>query len=147
MCDPITAILGLVGGVVQGIGAAQQVQQQQLQADMQAKAQERQAEGARMEGGYNYARKGDEMKRLQGAQRAAFSANGIDQDAGSAGDVQYDADKEMTRERTLIATNAQNEALNHMIDAKNTRDSAPKNSSVALAFVGPVIRTASSFIA
>jgi hypothetical protein len=136
MCGPIAAVLG---GVISGIGAAMQVKQQQNQANMQADFEKRDAEIERMRGAYEGARKGDEIKRVRGAQRAAFIANGIDADAGSAEAVRMDSDTEMELDRRAIAANSANAASTKEYQSKITRASAPSGAAAALAFVAPVI--------
>lgn len=146
MCLPaIGAIVGLVGSVVSGIGAAGQMEQQAENNRAQAKMQERQAEIDTATGEYEATRTKDVVKRTTGAQRAGFSANGLGLQ-GSAADVIADTTQEGALDVAAIKWNSTLKADNSKYEAKISRMNAEGASRAAgLAFLAPVLGGVAKF--
>jgi hypothetical protein len=142
MCLPV---LGLIGGVVSGIGAAMGANAEAASLEGQAKFKERQAVMEREAGGAKARQIQGQVDRTSGAQRAGFAANGIAL-SGSAEDVLIDSAEEGALDvatvrwnSNLAADNLKYQAKMDRMNAKTARRSAP------LAFLSPVISGAASF--
>jgi hypothetical protein len=142
MCLPV---LGLIGGVVSGIGAAMGANAEAAGLEGQAKFKERQAIMEREAGGAKARQIQGQVDRTSGAQRAGFAANGIAL-SGSAEDVLIDSAEEGALDvatvrwnSALAADNLKYQAKMDRMNAKTARRSAP------LAFLSPVISGAASF--
>src|SRR5689334_22041595 len=88
--DMCMAAIGLIGSVVQGIGAMQQSQAQAAEYKARALMNKRQAQIERIKGSYEAARIGDKGQRTFATQRAAFAEAGV-RPEGSVADVITDS--------------------------------------------------------
>jgi hypothetical protein len=139
------AVLGLLGGVVSGVGAAMGMNAEAAGLDAQSKFKKRQA-AMETEAGAAKARQiQGEVDRTAGAQRAGFAANGIAL-SGSAEDVILDSAEEGALDvatvrwnSKLASDNLRYSAKIDKMNAKSTRKAAP------LAFIAPVLSSAASF--
>jgi len=129
MCSPVAmGIMSLAGGVMQGMGAAQQL-------EAQAQTHANNAEVARMEqmethiaGAYQMSRLMDEAKRIGGANRAAVAEGGLAM-SGSAADVVLDTEREIALDHDAIRFNSDIEQ-GHL---QMTRETEMKSSADARA--------------
>lgn len=143
MCVP--AVVGILGGVVSGVGAAMGAQAQAASLEGQANFKDRQALMETQAGAYKAQRTQDEVDRTLGAQRAGFSANGVGL-TGSAADVIVDTAEEGALDVAAIRWNSQlasdnlrYEAKMDRMNAKTTRRSAP------IAFLAPTLSGIASY--
>lgn len=87
MCHPaVGAVFGLLGGVMQGVGGAQQHETNADSYDLQAAGLTRDIKVERQSSAYAIAAKRMEVKKTLGNARAGFAANGLAL-SGSAADV------------------------------------------------------------
>lgn len=142
MCLPV---LGIIGGVVSGIGAAMGAKAQAASLDAQADMKDRQAIMEREAGGVQAQRVQDQVNRTAGAQRAGFAGSGIAL-TGSAADVVLETAEEGALDvatvrwnSALRADNLKYEAKIDRMNAKTTRRSAP------LAFLAPTLSGLASY--
>lgn len=138
-------VMGLIGGVVQGIGAMQAANDAAESHEMNAKAMEERAIQQRIQGAYQGARVTEKAARIGGQQRAAAAEGGIAM-TGSAADVAEDTGQELDLEVAAVlwnsqaaATQSQNQAAVERTNAASARRSAP------LAFLSPVLGAAARF--
>lgn len=139
------AVLGLLGGVVSGIGAAMGANAEAASLDAQAGFKKRQA-GMEIEAGAAKAREVQgQVDRTSGAQRAGFAANGLAL-TGSAEDVLLDSAEEGALDVATVRWNSRLASDNlhysakiDKMNAKSTRKTAP------LAFLAPVLSSAATF--
>lgn len=143
MCDPvIMGALSIAGGVMQGVGAAQQMKAQAQSHANEAEMKELQKHQEHMASAYKMARLTDEAKRIGGQQRAAMVEGGLAQ-TGSAMDVAMDTANEIDLDLAAIRFNANlvenNLELGRKMDLKKSADA---NSAVGLAFLTPILGAA-----
>jgi hypothetical protein len=134
MCSPAISIgLQVVGAVTSFLGARQEGQQQQNQANYQAAiarnnaqiAQNnkitalRLAEDARKRGEAEAQTFSERVRRLQGTQRATLAANGVLVDSGSALDITQETAETGQLDALTIRSNAEREALGFQNQAVN----------------------------
>lgn len=137
MCGPM---LGLMGGVMQGIAAAQQAKVQAANFKMQQLAAERDAKIIREKGAYQAARTVERGKQLIGRQVAAYSASGFDPSTGTpletisrvGGEIGLD----IAAARWGHAREIENKQYEGKIAGMNAKSA---QSSVGLAFLTPII--------
>lgn len=133
MCDLGLALT--IGATL--IGAGGQIQQAQATAkanrynaevqDMNARLSERRARDAIERGAQEEQRKRFEISRLQGQQRAAMAANGVDLTFGSPLDTIVDTATLGELDALTIRQNSYREAYDHRVDAVNRRAGANLN--------------------
>lgn len=138
------AVLGILGGVVSGIGAAMGAKAEAASLEAQAAFKDRQAGIEKQVGAYKAARTQDQVDRTLGSQRAGFAANGI-----SGGSVEDTIDDTATEgaldvaairwNSNLAADNLKYQAKMDRMNAKTTRRSA------SLAFIAPVLGSVAQF--
>lgn len=148
MClDPISlAVVGLAGGVVQGIGAASQANTQAASDNMQADALDSQIDTTQKTADYNVNQAKDTLATTLGAQRAGYAANGIDSSTGSALDVQRDSAESGALDVASIRWNATVDVNNLKYQQAVLRSNASAASASApLAFLSPVIGSVAKF--
>lgn len=87
----VLAILGVISAVVSAAGAVYSGQQQKKAADYNADVNKKNAETAQQQAMFDAEQQRAQNRKLLGAQRAAYSASGIDPDGGSPIDVQRDS--------------------------------------------------------
>lgn len=133
------AAVSLIGAVVQGIGAKAGVDQEAANLRSQQEAQKRQAGIQQTTGAYRAARKQEEVQRVLGQNRAAYSGSGVAL-SGSAADVIADSATEGELDVQAIRWNSGMEADTQRHNAKVSGASAKAVQSTAgLAFLTPVI--------
>ena len=93
-----------------------------------------------MRGAREGAIKRDEITRIEGAQRAAYVANGLDLTSGSSTDVMTDTAKEGNMEVAQIIWDGNRRADNENEQAKLSRSKKVSGAAMALGFVSPVIK-------
>lgn len=141
----IAPIIGLAGAVVQGIGAANDMGVQQQQAEMQAELQRREARVQRDTSVFEAQRTQDKIDRTLGAQRAGFTANGINL-SGSAADVMDDSATEGALDVAAIRWNSAVRENKTLFESRiSDYNAAAAGRARPLAFIGPVISGAARF--
>lgn len=139
------AAIGLIGAVVQGIGAVAQGNAQAdaevRQHNMNAEAQTRQAAINQTTAAYQAQRKRDEVERNLGAARAAAAGSGLALD-GSVMDVIGESAVEGEMDIQAIRWNGGMEADTNRQNAAVSRSNAQfadSNRPTALTFLSPVL--------
>lgn len=142
MCLPV---LGIVGGVVSGIGAAMGAKAEAASLDAQADFKDRQA-GMELEAGAVEGRRiQGQVDRVSGAQRAGFAANGIAL-SGSAEDVLIDSAEEGALDVATVRWNSKLAADNLKYQAKVDRMNAKTSRRAApIAFLAPALGGLASY--
>lgn len=87
----IAAILAVIGAVVSAAGTVMQGNAAVKAADFNTDVAKKNADAAAQQAAFDAEQTRDKNKRVLAAQRAAYSASGIDPDAGTAIDVQADS--------------------------------------------------------
>lgn len=130
MCT-IMAAIGLVGTAVSAMGAIQQAKAASAAAnynakvaDMNAKISERRSEDALERGRQAEQRKRLEVAQIQGKQRAAMAANGVDLGFGAPLDTLIDTATMGEMDALTVRQNAAREAYDFRVDASNGRAEA-----------------------
>jgi hypothetical protein len=129
MCDPATiAILGTtvsaMGSITAGIAAQRQGQFQAKVAEQNAKMADESARDAIEQGKRDNLLHYRRQAQLQGTQRAAMAANGIDLSFGSALNVQGDTKMIGREDADAISENAMRASRGYSIEAINYRGQA-----------------------
>lgn len=139
------AMLGLIGGVIQGIGAAAQASQQAANYQAQSQMEERQAVLEREAGRYKGDRQQDNVNRALGSQRAGYAASGLAL-TGTPGEVISETATEGAMDVAAIRWNSGLASENMMYKSKVSKMNADSaSSSVGLAFLTPVIGSFAKF--
>lgn len=146
MCNPAAvAVLGIAGGVLQGIGGASQRMNNATSYELTAKGIDRDIGAEREATAYTIARTRDGIARTQGQARAGYSANGLAL-SGSAADVLHESavEGELDLQAIQWSSDEKIKGLEYQRDvalhnAKTERAAAP------LAFITPVISGAARF--
>ena len=137
MCGPM---LGLMGGVMQGIAAAQQAKVQAANFKIQQLAAERDKKVLREKSSFQGARTLEKGKQVVNQQIAAFSASGFDPSTGTpletisrvGGEIGLD----IAAARWGHAREIENKQYEGKIAGMNAKSA---QSSVGLAFLTPII--------
>ena len=144
MCNPT---LLLIGSMVQGVGAMNQMQAQADSYDAQADLSTKQGRDALVVGKHRAKRAEDDARRVGGQQRAAFAEGGLDVSSGSAYEVQQASAQEADLDIAAIlwSTNAEMDSKKYESgiykqNAKSARAAAP------MAFLSPILKQAPNFI-
>jgi len=166
-------VMGLVGGLIQGIGAMQSANAAAQGHMMQSQAYEMQAQAAEMQarqlrekaiqqrisGAYQGQRKTEEAKRIGGQQRAAHAEGGLHL-TGSAADVAFDTGQELDLDIAAILWNSKVAAQQSEAEAAvmsynadimrfnagiEVANAESARSAGPLAFLAPVLSSAASF--
>lgn len=139
------AAIGLIGAVVQGIGAMQAQNQEAANLQAQAEAQRRQAAIQQTTGAYQADRKREEVERALGAQRAAYAGSGVAL-SGTPETVIAESAQEGALDIAAIRWNSGMEADTQRhnsrvseISASNAKKAAP------IAFISPVLGGVAKF--
>ena len=131
--------VGLLGGVMQGIGAAQGRMDNAASLDATAEGIDRDIKAERESSAYEVARTTDMVKRTLGSQRAGFTANGISL-SGSAADVLESTATEGDLDIAAIRWNSQSKQDSMGFQRDVTRVNAGRERAAApLAFISPVL--------
>lgn len=130
MCDLMvaltlgSAVLGAAGQIQQGQAAAAASNYNAQVADMNAKLSERRARDAIERGQLDEQRKRQEVAQIQGQQRAAMAANGVDLSFGSPLNIIVDTATMGEIDALTIRSSAAREAYDFDVDAVNRRADA-----------------------
>ncbi len=146
MCTPVAlGVIGITGGLMQGVGAYQQQMTNAANYTMQANGIERDIKAEQYASAYEIARTRETVGKTLGAARAGFAANGLAL-SGSAADVLADTATEGDLDVASIRWNSQVKVDNLKYEktvakanAKSSRAAAP------LAFIAPVLGSAARF--
>lgn len=139
------AAIGLIGAVVQGIGAKREADQQAANLRSQQEAQKRQAAIQQTTGAYQADRKREEVERVLGSQRAAYAGSGVAL-SGTPETVIAESAQEGALDVAAIRWNSGMEADTQRHNSKISGMSA-KNAerSGNIAFLSPVIGGVAKF--
>ncbi len=146
MCHPAVAMgLGLLGGVLQGAGAAQQRETNAATLEMRNAAISRDITAEEYSSAYQIAAKRVDIAKTQGKARAGYAANGLAL-SGSAADVLRDSAIEGDLDVAAIRWNSETKigGMRYEQDV-NTHNAAEERGAAGLAFVTPIISGAARF--
>jgi hypothetical protein len=148
MClDPLTltAVVGLAGAAVQGIGAYNTAQNNAATYNAQAEGREADAEAAKKTSAYEIARTRETVARTLGNQRAGIAANGVAL-SGSALDVLNDTATEGDLDVAAIRWSSDVKVNSLKYEAKQLKaNAADSAASAPLAFMAPVLGGVAKF--
>lgn len=134
MCLPV------IGGIVSGIGAAMGAANSAKNEKMQAAMARRQEQIDREASSFKAKRQQDQVDRTLGASRAAYAANGVAIDSGSAADVIGESAAEGDLDVRAIRWNSQLNSDNQLFKAKmHDVNAKSAKASIGIAFMTPVI--------
>lgn len=138
MCNP----LAIIGGVIQGIGAARQARAARNAANQQAALSEMQAQNERIVANSKINAVMRNAYRIGGQQRAAATEGGLEM-TGSVVDVMTDTANEVDLDVQTILWNSQAYVDTKKYEANIHRSNARSASaSVPFAFLSPILNTA-----
>lgn len=138
MC--MAAGLGIIGGLVQGIGAYSSQMTQAAQYNAQSKALTKQAQGERNVGAYESARAQEKGDRVVSQQVTGMAAKGLDINSGTPLDVIQDSSTEVALDVGTIRSNFQTQSNKTDYEAKIAKMNYKSAKAAApLAFLAPVI--------
>lgn len=146
MCNPMAVgALGLFGGVLQGIGAAQQRETNAQTLELNAAGLKRDIAAEKESSAYEVAATRRNIARTQGSARAGYAANGLAL-SGSAATVLKQSAIEGDLDVAMIRWNSQNK-VNSLDFARrvNIWNAGQERSGEALAFISPVLSGAAKF--
>jgi hypothetical protein len=146
MCNPVAAgVIGLVGGAVQGIGAAQGHETNAQSYELQAEGLSRDIKVEKYTSAFEIAQTRKEVKRTLGNQRAGFAANGLAL-SGSAAEVALASAEEGDLDVEMIRWNSRNKVAGMKYQRDVLRWNAGQERAAApLAFFGGVLGGAARF--
>ena len=119
-----STLFGMAGTIQQGQAAAKAQEYNAKVQDINAVMAERRAKDALERGKDEEQRKRQEVAQIQGRQRAAMAAYGLDLSFGSPLDTLVDTAVAGELDALTIRTNAAREAYEHEVDATGKRASA-----------------------
>jgi hypothetical protein len=122
-----STLLGAVGSIQQANAQAAAAEYNAKIGEMNAQLSERRARDAIERGAAEEQRKRMEVARLQGQQKAAMAANGVDLGFGSPLDTIVDTAVLGELDALTIRTNAYRESYDRQVDAVNQRAGAELN--------------------
>jgi hypothetical protein len=149
MCTVAGALgaLGAAGSLYQGVAARSAARAQAAADEQNARLADEQAKDAVRRGSYEEVKLRRSMSLLEGGQRAALAASGVDVDSGSALDVQEASRLEGERDAAVLRMNAQREAWGYQAQAVNYRNAASAaRASGRNAMTGAVIGAGTSLL-
>lgn len=146
MCNPIAAAgIGLLGGIMQGIGAAQQRETNAQSAELTAQGIDRDIGAERTATAYTIARTREGLARTQGSARAGYASNGLAL-SGSAATVLRESAIEGDLDVEAIKWSSSEKIKSMEFSRDNYRYNAGQERAAApLAFITPVIGGAARF--
>ncbi len=146
MCNPGIAMgLGLVGGLLQGIGGAQQREANAATLEMRNSAISRDINAEEQSTAYTIAAKRVEIAKTQGRARAGYAANGLAL-SGSAAEVLRDSAVEGDLDVAAIRWNSETKIGGMRYEQEiNSRNAGEERAAAPLAFVTPIISGAARF--
>lgn len=119
MCNPAIGIaLTLASAAYTGIAQHASSQYQEAVQNRNAQAAEYQAEDAAKRGGFAAEQQSNRVNQIEGAQRAAIGASGVQSDSGTVGDVLGQTAKYGALDEAQIRSNALREAWGYREQAK-----------------------------
>jgi hypothetical protein len=126
MCTIAAAIgaVGAVGSLMQGQAAKSAANAQAAANETNARLADEQARDAVRRGAYDELKFRRQMSILQGEQRSALAASGVEVDTGSPLALQEASRKEGDQDAAVIRFNAEREAWGHSVQAVNYRNAA-----------------------
>ncbi len=124
MCTVLATALTAVSGIMQGVAANRAAQAEADAANRNARIAEAQSTDAVARGGKEELQQRRKMAILQGEQRAALAASGVNVDSGSALAMQDASASEGEQDAAAIRFNAAREAWGHNVQATNFRNQA-----------------------
>jgi hypothetical protein len=146
MCTPIIAgAFGLLGGVMQGIGAAQERENNAQTYEMNAAGLDRDIQSEKETSAYEVARTRDTIARTQGEARAGFASNGLAL-SGSTAEVLRDSAIEGDLDVAAIrwSSSEKQKSLAYQRDVYKY-NAGQERGAKGLAFISPVISGAARF--
>lgn len=147
MCMPqlIAPVFGLIGGVVQGIGAKAKANQESANYKAQAENEKRQAAVVQTTGAYKAQRQEDQVQRVLGQQRAAYAGSGVAL-SGTPLDTIEESAVEGALDVAAIRWNTDAEATTQRQNAAVSTASAKATKKAGnLAFISPIIGSVAQF--
>ena len=134
------AAIGILGGVIQGIGAMQAAQAQAAQYKAQSRALKVQAQGERNVGSYESIRAQERGDLAVSKNITGFAAKGLDITSGTPQDVILDSATEVALDVKTIRANATVQSNKTDYEAKIAQMNAKAAKKAApLAFIAPVL--------
>lgn len=147
MCNPMIAAagVGVLGGVLQGFGAAQQREQNAVSNEMAAEGLNRDIGVEREASAYEIAKTRQTIAKTQGSARAGYAANGLALD-GSAADVLASSAQEGDLDIEMIRWNSGNKiaTMGYQRDTY-TYNAGQERGAKGLAFISPIIGSVAKF--
>lgn len=113
--------LALGSAYMQADAQGQQAKFQRNQADLNAKLLDEQGKDAIQRGDSAALEAGRKRKQLEGSQRAAFAANGVNSTTGSAADIIAESGMLSRQDELTIKNNAWREAWGYRVQANDSR--------------------------
>lgn len=146
MCDPVSiGVVGLAGGVMQGIGGFMQREQAAASNTLNAAGVERDIGAEREATAYTVARTREGIARTQGSARAGYAANGLAL-SGSAADVIRDTAIEGDLDIAAIKWSSDEKIKSMKFQAQGYRYNAAQEKAAApISFLSGVLGGAAKF--
>lgn len=143
MAAQLTASAGANIGSTYASAAARRSQGQfaQQQAEFNRQAAERQADDAIKRGKRDVAAMKRKTRNIIGSQRAAFAAQGIDVESGSAAEIQADTAALSAADELTIRNNSYREAFGFRSQALNFRFQGEREALATRSSIGATIAT------
>lgn len=146
MCTPVLlAGVGLAGGILQGIGGAQQRMDNAQSLDMQAAGIDRDIAAERESSAYEVARTRETVSRTVGSQRAGFAANGLALSGSAADVIQRTAiEGDLDVEAIRWNSKSRQDSLGYSRDVTKV-NAGRERAAAPLAFISPIIGSVAKF--
>ena len=146
MCNPAIALgLGLAGGLLQGVGAAQQRETNAQSLELRNAAISRDIEVEKKTSAYEIAAARTKIAQTQGMARVGYAANGLAL-SGSAAQVLTDSATEGDLDVATIRWNSKTKIGGMKFEQEvNSYNAGQERASEGLAFVTPIISGAARF--
>ena len=146
MCDPVSiGVVGLAGGVMQGIGGFMQREQAAASNTLNAAGVERDIGAEREATAYTVARTREGIARTQGSARAGYASNGLAL-SGSAADVLRETGIEGDLDIAAIKWSSDEKIKSMKFQAQGYRYNAAQEKAAApISFLSGVLGGAAKF--
>jgi capsid protein len=144
MADPVSAGLGLVGGLFNIFGAMNEADQRRRQFQIQGVQAIQRAADALSRGGNAAARALGEGDRLKGSQIASTAGRNLEIGVGTAAQIVGATDLIASIDALTIRENARREARGYLTEAYNASEGI-ESTSATPAVVGTLIGTGGQF--
>jgi hypothetical protein len=112
------------GTLMQGQAASSAANAQAAAEEQNARIADEQARDSMRRGAYDELKLRRQMSILQGQQRSALAASGVEVDTGSPLELQEASRREGDQDAAVIRFNAEREAWGHQVQAVNSRNAA-----------------------